>query len=206
MIGPVETPPLASPALPCISPADRLRLNGHGAAVLWFTGLSGSGKSTLAQAVDFQLYQRYAAHTYLLDGDRLRTGLNQDLGFSPQARAENIRRAGEVARLFYDAGLITLVAFISPFRADRDRARALFPPGAFFEIYVRCPLELCEQRDPKGHYQRARAGQLPAFTGIDSPYEPPLQPELTLDTAGTPLADCVAQVLALLEHAALLKG
>jgi len=183
----------------------RRRLNGHRPAVLWFTGLSGSGKSTLANAVEVVLHQRYAAHTFLLDGDLVRTGLNKDLGFTPEARAENIRRVGEVARLFYEAGLITLAAFISPFRADRDQVRALFPPGGFFEIYVRCPLEVCEQRDPKRLYRQARAGQVPTFTGIDSPYEAPLQPELTLDTATTALELCVGQVLALLEQAALMK-
>jgi adenylyl-sulfate kinase len=192
--------------LPKVLLADRMRLNGHRPAVLWFTGLSGSGKSTLANAVEVVLHQQYAAHTFLLDGDVVRTGLNKDLGFTAEARTENIRRIGEVARLFYEAGLITLAAFISPFRADRDQVRALFPPGGFFEIYVRCPLEVCEQRDPKRLYQRARAGQVPAFTGIDSPYEAPLQPELTLDTAATAPEACVEQVVALLENAALLKA
>jgi adenylyl-sulfate kinase len=202
----VNATPGAGPGkLSRVSLPDRIQLNGHAPAVLWFTGLSGSGKSTLANAVEVTLHQRHAAHTYLLDGDVVRTGLNHDLGFTPAARAENIRRIGEVARLFYEAGLITLVAFISPFRADRDRVRALFPPGGFFEIYVRCPLEVCEQRDPKRLYQRARAGQVPAFTGIDSPYEAPLRPELTLDTATTALEPCVQQVVALLEQAALLK-
>jgi len=191
--------------LPKVSLADRARLNGHRPAVLWFTGLSGSGKSTLANAAEMVLHQRYAAHTFLLDGDLVRAGLNKGLGFTPEARAENIRRIGEVARLFYEAGLVTLAAFISPFRADRDKVRALFPPGGFFEIYVRCPLEVCEQRDPKRLYQRARAGEVPTFTGIDSPYEPPLQPELILDTATTSLELCVQQVVALLEQAVLLK-
>ncbi len=188
-----------------VLPSDRIRLNGHCPAVLWFTGLSGSGKSTLANAVESLLHQRYAVHTFPLDGDIVRTGLNRDLGFTPEARTENIRRIGEVARLFYDAGLVTLVAAISPFRADRDQVRALFPEGGFFEIYVRCPLEVCEQRDPKRLYQRARAGEVPAFTGIDSPYEAPLRPELTLDTAATALEACVQQVVALLEQAALFK-
>jgi adenylylsulfate kinase len=192
-------------AAPRVSLADRMRLNGHGPAVLWFTGLSGSGKSTLANAVEMRLHQRCAAHTFLLDGDEVRTGLNKDLGFSPAARAENIRRIGEVARLFYEAGLITLAAFISPFRADRDRVRTLFPPGGFFEIYVHCPLEVCEQRDPKRLYQQARAGQVPDFTGIDSPYEAPRLPELALDTSTTALEPCVQQVVALLDQAALLK-
>ena len=196
----------SSPALRRLSLADRARLNGHVPAVLWFTGLSGSGKSTLANALEVRLHQQYAAHTFLLDGDVVRTGLNKDLGFSPEARTENIRRIGEVARLFYEAGLITLVAFISPFRADRDRVRALFPPGGFFEIYVNCPLEVCEQRDPKRLYQRARAGEVAAFTGIDSPYEPPRRPELTLDTAGTTPEACVGQALALLVQAGLFKA
>ncbi len=165
-----------------LTPADRARLNGHAPAVLWFTGLSGSGKSTLANAVEARLHQHFRAHTYLLDGDVIRTGLNSDLGFTETDRAENIRRLGEVTRLLYAAGLIALTAFISPFRADRARARALVPPGGFVEIYVQCPLAVCEQRDPKGLYRRARAGELPQFTGVSSPYEAPSAPELVVDT------------------------
>lgn len=179
-----------------LTPADRSRLMPHRPAALWFTGLSGSGKSTLADTVEVQLHQEYGAHTFLLDGDSLRHGLNRDLGFSDADRAENVRRVGEVARLMTDAGLIVLAALISPFRADRDWVRALFPPGVFFEIFVDCPLAVCEQRDPKALYRAARAGQLPGFTGVSAPYEPPLQPEVTVDTSQLTPAAAAAVVLA----------
>lgn len=179
---------------PALTPAERARLKGHAPAVIWFTGLSGSGKSTLANAVESRLHHQYGAHTYLLDGDVIRTGLNSDLGFAEADRAENIRRLGEVTRLFYNAGLIVLTAFISPFRADRERARALVPPGGFVEVYVQCPLAVCEQRDPKGLYRRARVGQLPQFTGVTSPYEAPVAPEITLETDHLAVADCVETV------------
>jgi adenylyl-sulfate kinase len=178
-----------------LSQPERSAIKGHRPAVLWFTGLSGSGKSTLANAIEARLNQVYQAHTYLLDGDHLRTGLNRDLGFSEQARQENIRRAGELARLFFDAGLIVLTAFISPFREDRDRIRSLLLPGGFIEIYTSCPLEVCEQRDPKGIYQKARAGQISNFTGIDSPYEAPFQPEITLDTSASTPEDAAQAVI-----------
>jgi adenylyl-sulfate kinase len=181
-----------------VTQAERSARKQHQPAVLWFTGLSGSGKSTLANRVEQLLCHEYRAHTYLLDGDNIRTGLNSDLGFSDHDRAENIRRIGEVSRLFVDAGLIVLTAFISPFRADRDAVRARLPEGAFFEIYVDCPLEVCEQRDPKGLYKRARQGQIAEFTGITSPYEPPLTPELTLPTATIDLDTCARQVTAAL--------
>jgi adenylylsulfate kinase len=163
--------------------------------VIWFTGLSGSGKSTLAAALETHLHNQFRALTYLLDGDVIRTGLNRDLDFSPTGRKENIRRIGEVARLFYDAGLIVLTTFISPFRADRDTVRALFPPGGFIEVFVDCPLEVCETRDVKGLYRKARAGQIPDFTGISSPYEPPLNPELTLNTSSHPLDECTRRLV-----------
>lgn len=172
---------------------------GHAPAVLWFTGLSGSGKSTLADAVEQRLCEEFRAHTYLLDGDIIRTGLNKDLDFSDAGRKENIRRIGEVARLFYDAGLLVLTTFISPFRADRDAVRSLLPEGGFVEIYLDCPLAICEQRDVKGLYQKARAGQIPFFTGISSPYEPPLRPELVVNTAADSLDSCTAQVIAYLQ-------
>ena len=178
-----------------ITQSERVLLNGHRPAVLWFTGLSGSGKSTLAAQVEQRLFNEKHAHTYLLDGDMLRTGLNKDLDFTPSGRSENIRRSAEVARLFFDAGLIVLTTFISPFRSDRDFARALLPPGSFIEIFVRCPLEVCEQRDPKGLYQRARAGLIPNFTGIDSPYEEPLHPELVVDTSLSTIAECALEIL-----------
>ena len=148
---------------------------------IWFTGLSASGKSTLANALDQSLHAD-GYHTYLLDGDNVRHGLNKDLGMSEADRTENIRRIGELAKLMADAGLIVMTAFISPFRQDRDRARALFPEGEFIEVFVHAPLEECEKRDPKGLYQKARAGEIREFTGIDSPYEPPEAPELTLET------------------------
>jgi adenylylsulfate kinase len=161
---------------------DRERLNGHRGVCLWFTGLSGSGKSSIAHAVENLLYER-GIRTYVLDGDNIRHGLNRDLGFSPEDRTENIRRISEVARLFVDAGIVVMTAFISPYRADRDRAREIIGDGSFVEIYVKCDLEVCEQRDPKGLYKKARAGEIPEFTGISAPYEEPLHPELIIDTA-----------------------
>jgi len=163
--------------------------------VLWFTGLSAAGKSTIADLVEQSLHHA-GHHTYLLDGDKLRTGLNNDLGFSTTARSENIRRVGEVARLMVDAGLIVIVALISPFRAERDKARALFEAGEFVEIFVDAPLAVAETRDPKGLYRRARSGELRDFTGIDSPYEAPLKPELRLDTAAIDAEGAARQVLA----------
>jgi adenylylsulfate kinase len=146
------------------------------------------------------LNRRFKAHTYLLDGDNIRTGFNRDLGFSDQDRVENIRRIGEVAKLFVDAGLIVLTAFISPFRADRDSVRAKLPHNAFFEIFVDCPLEVCESRDPKGLYSRARQGLIPDFTGIASPYEEPLQPDIVLPTGRWTVEKCTARVIALLQR------
>ncbi len=177
---------------------DRTALNTHQPACLWFTGLSGSGKSTIANAVELRLNREFQAHTYLLDGDNVRNGLNKDLGFTLPDRVENIRRLGEVARLFVDAGLIVLTAFISPLRADRERARQIIHPGKFVEIYVECPLEICEQRDPKGLYQKARQGLIPDFTGISSPYEPPISPELILHSGQFPVDDCAQMVTAYL--------
>lgn len=172
----------------------RQQQNGHGSAILWFTGLSGAGKSTLAHAVEERLHQ-LGCRTYVLDGDNVRHGLCGDLGFSAQDRTENIRRIGEVAKLMIDAGVIALTAFISPFRADRERVRGMVMHGEFIEIYCHCPVEVCETRDVKGLYQRARAGEVKDFTGISSPYEAPLKPELTVDTATQPLDACVTQVL-----------
>lgn len=176
--------------------AVRERINGHQALVLWFTGLSGSGKSSIASALENLLVERYQAHTCFLDGDNLRSGLNQDLGFSDADRSENIRRVGEVARLMFDAGLITLVAFISPFARDRDRARALLPEGRFWEIYIDCPIEICRSRDPKQLYLRAQHGELDQFTGISSVYEPPLHPEMVLHSERIGIVECAEQVLA----------
>ncbi|MCM3187386.1 adenylyl-sulfate kinase [Bacillus subtilis] len=171
-----------------ISKSDRQSLNGHKSCVLWFTGLSGSGKSVLANAVDEKLYRK-GIQSYVLDGDNIRHGLNKDLGFQTGDRIENIRRIGEVAKLFVDSGQMILTAFISPFREDRDMVRALFPKGEFFEIYVKCPLHVCEQRDPKGLYKKARNGEIKNFTGIDSPYEAPLSPDFIIESDQTSISD-----------------
>ena len=166
---------------------------GHSSRTVWFTGLSGSGKSTLAFAVEQELIKRGVA-AYVLDGDNVRFGLNRDLGFAPEDRTENIRRIGEVCRLFQDAGLVVLTAFVSPYAADREAVRGLHPDGAFVEVFVDTPLEVCEARDVKGLYAKARAGEIPEFTGISAPYEPPASPEVVVDTS-EPLSDCVAQVI-----------
>ncbi len=180
-----------------ITRADRERANGHKGAVLWFTGLSASGKSTLAHAVENALFER-GCRTYVLDGDNIRHGLNKDLGFSPEDREENIRRIGEVAKLFADAGVIAMTAFISPYRADRDKARVI-SADSFIEVYVKCDLAVCEQRDPKGLYKKARAGEIPEFTGISAPYEEPEHPELVIDTSTEPLEVSAKRVIDYLE-------
>lgn len=166
---------------------------GHGSRTVWFTGLSGSGKSTLAFAVERELVKRGVA-AYVLDGDNIRFGLNRDLGFAPEDRTENIRRIGEVCRLFQDAGFVVLTAFVSPYVADRNAVRSLHPPGAFVEVYVDTPLAICETRDVKGLYAKARAGEIPEFTGISAPYEEPVDPDLRVDTQ-RPLDECVADVI-----------
>ena len=168
---------------------------GHRGAILWFTGLSGAGKSTLANAVEEQLFAEGCV-TYVLDGDNVRHGLNGDLGFSPEDRTENIRRIGEVARLFVDAGAIVLTAFISPYRADRDRIReAVTHPRDFIEIFVDCPLDVCEERDPKGLYEKARSGEIPEFTGISAPYEAPENPEICVDTKELGVQEAASRVV-----------
>ena len=164
-----------------ITRQDREKMLNQKGVVLWFTGLSASGKSTLAHAVESALFER-GYLTYVLDGDNIRHGLNKNLGFSPEDREENIRRIGEVAKLMADAGIITMTAFISPYRADRDKARSLLAEGEFIEIYVKVSLEVAEQRDPKGLYKKARAGEIKEFTGISAPYEEPLRAELKIDT------------------------
>jgi bifunctional enzyme CysN/CysC len=176
----------------------RARLNLHKPACLWFTGLSGSGKSTIANLLEKRLYAE-GRHTYLLDGDNVRHGLNRDLGFTEADRIENIRRIAEVAKLMTDAGLIVIVSFISPFRAEREFARSLFEPGEFYEIFVDAPLPTCEQRDPKGLYAKARRGVLKNFTGIDSPYEPPEWPELLLETVTNTPDQCIDQIMGILK-------
>lgn len=177
-----------------ITRQDREKLNGHRSCVLWFTGLSGSGKSTLAGAVEEKL-SSMGIHTYLLDGDNIRHGLNSNVDFSEAGRKENIRRIGEVAKLFSDAGLVTLSAFISPFREDRNMVRSLMKAGDFIEVFVNCPLEVCEQRDTKGLYKKARAGQISDFTGISSPYEPPLNPEIEVNTQQQSIEESVSHII-----------
>jgi adenylyl-sulfate kinase len=177
---------------------DRFILLKQRPATLWLTGLSGAGKSTIACALERRLLDCGHA-TYVLDGDNVRHGLNRDLGFSPEDRAENIRRIAEVARLLNDAGLIVITAFISPYREDRETARLIIGPEEFLEVHVNTPIEVCEVRDPKGFYKLARAGELPVFTGVSAPYEPPLEPVCSLDTADCSVAECVDLLMSLLE-------
>ncbi|MGE0708937.1 MAG: adenylyl-sulfate kinase [Planctomycetota bacterium] len=193
--GPIVPPPEG------VTRAERERLLGQRGLVLWLTGLSGAGKSTLARALERALHDRGRA-CYVLDGDTLRTGLNEDLGFSPADRRENVRRLGEVAALFASAGLIVVVSAISPYAADRERARRRAGPASFREVHVAATLDLCRARDPKGLYARAAQGELPDLTGLTpaAPYEPPTAPDLRLDTGTTSLPDCLAALLALLEH------
>lgn len=172
----------------------RLSLKKHQSCILWFTGLSGSGKSSIANAVEELLFE-LNVHTYLLDGDNIRYGLNKDLGFDDTSREENIRRIGEVAKLFVDAGVIALTAFISPFIKERDFVRNLVDENEFIEIYIDTPLNICEQRDPKGLYSKARSGEIKNFTGIDSPYEPPENPELHIKNDGISIEDAAKQVV-----------
>ncbi len=181
-----------------VSSDDRKKIKSQKSCVMWFTGLSASGKSTIANTVDHKLAE-LGKHTYLLDGDNIRQGLNKNLGFSAEDRAENIRRIGEVAKLFSDAGLVTLTAFISPYRADRDAVRELLADGDFIEILVDASLEICEARDPKGLYKKARAGEIKGFTGIDDPYEAPEKPELVLDSNSKSIDDLADEVVAFLD-------
>ena len=177
-----------------ITKDDRIKLNKNKPALLWFTGLSGSGKSTIANATEELLYQ-LGTKTYLLDGDNIRHGLNKDLGFSDEDRIENIRRIGEVAKLFVDSGTLTLTAFISPFRAERQMVRELVEAGEFIEVFIDTPLDICEQRDPKGLYKKARSGEIKNFTGIDSAYESPLHPEITIKTAEKSIETCAKEII-----------
>ncbi|RYL90958.1 adenylyl-sulfate kinase [Sporolactobacillus sp. THM19-2] len=181
-----------------VTRADREARSGHRGAVVWFTGLSGSGKSTLANRVEAELFKK-GIRTYLLDGDNIRSGLNHDLGFTDADRKENIRRISEVAALFVDSNAVVLTAFISPFTSERRAAREKVSEDEFFEIYVKCPLDVCEARDPKGLYRKARDGEIEAFTGISSPYEEPPAPELVVDTSEETLDQSTARVIALLE-------
>lgn len=187
-----------------ITRADKEALHKHKSAILWFTGLSGSGKSTLAHAVEDYLHHT-GISTFVLDGDNVRHGLCSDLGFSDDDRIENIRRIGELAKLMIEAGVITLTAFISPFKSDRNSARNLVPHGDFLEIYCQCPIETCEKRDVKGLYKKARAGEIPFFTGIGSPYEAPEQPELVVNTHAQSLDESVQCVVNLLIQRGIIR-
>jgi adenylylsulfate kinase len=182
-----------------VTRADREQIDGHKGCTIWFTGLSGSGKSTIAVAVEKTLWDR-GVRAYILDGDNVRHGLNHDLGFSPEDRTENIRRIGEVAKLFTDAGMVNLTAFISPYRSDRDRVRGIMAPGDFIEVFVDCPIEECEKRDVKGLYAKARAGKIPEFTGISAPYEAPERAEIVLRTAELSEQQCADVVVRYLEE------
>lgn len=188
-----------------VNRARREQLNGHRGAVVWFTGLSGSGKSTIAHSVEEQLFQR-GCHTYTFDGDNVRHGLCSDLGFSEDDRHENIRRISEMTHLFLDAGVIALTAFISPTRQDREKVRRLIGEQDFLEVYCECPLEVCEQRDVKGLYRRARAGEIKNFTGISAPYETPEHPDLVLHTSNHTIAESVGQVIDLIIARGIIKG
>src|SRR5690554_1229879 len=188
-----------------VSRADRASNKNQKPCLLWFTGLSGSGKSTIANALDVALHQR-GYHTFLLDGDNVRHGLCKDLGFSNDDRVENIRRIGEVSKLFADAGLIVLSAFISPFTSDRRLVRNLFPAGEFVEVFMDTPLNTCEERDPKGLYEKARAGEIKHFTGIDSPYEKPERPEVRLDTSIMDVDQCVESLIDYLLNRELIQS
>ncbi len=179
--------------------ATRARQKRQHPCVLWFTGLSASGKSTVANAVELKLFE-HGHHTYLLDGDNVRHGMNKDLGFGDADRVENIRRIGEMSKLFADAGLIVLSAFISPFRSDRLMVRDLMPEGEFVEIYMNTPLDVCESRDPKGLYGKARRGEIKNFTGIDSDYEAPEKPEISINTAECDVDECAEQIIAYLRE------
>lgn len=188
-----------------ISRTKRELLNGHKGFTLWFTGLSASGKSTLANLFDQEMYNR-GYHTYVLDGDLIRTGLNKNLGFSHADRTENIRRIGELANILRDCGIINIVAFISPYRADRQIARDLASnDGSFIEVFVDCPLSVCEERDPKGLYKKAKDGLIKEFTGISAPYEPPINPEIHLHTDRMPASQCVSDILQYLRVSKLIK-
>jgi adenylyl-sulfate kinase len=193
------------PYQPIVSQNLRSSIKNHLPLVIWLTGYPGSGKSTIANALEFRLVNEYRAHTYILDGDNVRTGLNADLGFSELDRNENIRRVGEVAKLMYDAGLIVINAFISPYQIDRDKTRALFNQNAFWEIFVSCPLELCMKRDPKGLYSKALKGEIKEFTGVNSPYEIPLSPELVIKSDEFGIETCVSQIITLMLKNRIIK-
>lgn len=181
----------------------RQQRNQHKSCVVWFTGLSGSGKSSLANALDKELYS-LGVQSYVLDGDNIRHGLNAGLGFSKEDRKENIRRIGEVSKLFVDSGQIVCTAFISPFIEDREQVRTLFPDGEFIEVYVKCPISICENRDPKGLYKKARSGEIMEFTGISSPYEEPIHPELVIETDKLTISQSVDTIITYLREKEIL--
>ena len=187
-----------------ITKEDRIKLMKQKGVTIWLTGLSGSGKSTIAVELEHALLEN-GHQAYILDGDNIRHGLNKNLGFSPEDRSENIRRIGEVAKLFTDANIITITAFISPYRQDRENARKLQKNGEFIEVYVKCPLEVCEQRDTKGLYKKARAGEVKEFTGISAPYEEPLNHEITIDTSKMPVEESIRAILKYLEEKGYVK-
>ncbi|HIF01744.1 MAG TPA: adenylyl-sulfate kinase [Planctomycetes bacterium] len=182
-----------------VTSEERQKLNGHKGAVLWFTGLSACGKSTVANAVDRMLHDR-GIHTCVLDGDNIRMGLNKNLSFAPEDRTENIRRIGEVSKLFCDAGVIVLTAFISPYREDRNQVREILSDGQFHEVYVNASLATCEERDPKGLYKKARAGEIKGFTGVDAPYEAPENGEIELDSDSKGIEELAKEIVAYLEE------
>ncbi len=187
-----------------ITKEDRIKLMKQKGVTIWLTGLSGSGKSTIAVELEHALLEN-SHQAYILDGDNIRHGLNKNLGFSPEDRSENIRRIGEVAKLFTDANIITITAFISPYRQDRENARKLQKNGEFIEVYVKCPLEVCEQRDTKGLYKKARAGEVKEFTGISAPYEEPLNHEITIDTSKMPVEESTRAIIKYLEETGYVK-
>lgn len=186
-----------------VSREQREAANGHKAAVVWFTGIPGSGKSTTAHEVERLLFTM-GCQAYVLDGDNVRHGLSADLGFSPEHRSEHLRRIGELSKLIYDAGMVVLCAFVSPTRENRDKVRARIPAGAFFEVHCNCPANVCAERDPKGFYKRAQAGEIKDYTGVSAPYEAPEGAELVLDTAAHGAADCAGQVISMLRSAGIL--
>lgn len=188
-----------------VTKAQRQTRNGHQSVLIWFTGLSGSGKSTVSVALEKALFED-GKQTYRLDGDNVRHGLNKNLGFSPEDRQENIRRIGEVGKLMVDSGAITVTAFISPYKQDRDNVRQLFEEQEFIEIYTECSIETCEQRDPKGLYKKARTGEIPEFTGISAPYEPPEEPEIIINTEDNSVESSVNQILSYLKNIVIFKN
>jgi len=188
-----------------VSKQEREQISGHKGCTVWLTGLSGSGKSTLANLLEKALWER-GVRSFVLDGDNVRHGLNKDLGFSPEDRTENIRRIGEVAALFTQAGIINVTAFISPYKADRDLVRSIMSDGDFVEVYVDCDLDECERRDPKGLYKKARAGEIPEFTGISAPYEAPDNPELTINTTRQSPEESLSEILRYLESKGYLSA